>query len=330
MISRLTILMYHFVRDVGRTAFPGIKARSVRAFRGQMDYVRRHYQVIAPVDLAQAIQDRATRLPAGGAILTFDDGYIDHYRTVAPILADMGISAVFAPVGKALLEGKVLDVNKIHFVLAAMQDRISQVVADLFRLLDRYRSTWGLEANQAYWERLAKPNRFDPAEIIFLKRMLQRDLPEGLRGLLTDNLFGKYVTSDERAFAGELYMNLDQLREMCRAGMGVACHGYDHLWLGAIPEAQQAEQIRKGLDFLNLITDTRAGWMFTYPYGSHDPNLLTLARQHGCIAGFTTEVAMATPDCDPLLLPRLDTNDLPTSGDAAPVDWTIKATSDVS
>jgi peptidoglycan/xylan/chitin deacetylase (PgdA/CDA1 family) len=112
--------------------------------------------------------------------------------------------------------------------------------------------------------------------------------------------------------------------------MGIACHGYDHLWLGTLPEAQQAEQIRKSLDFLNLVTGTQAGWMFTYPYGSHNPKLLSLARQNGCVAGFTTDVAIATADHDPLVLPRLDTNDLPTAGDAEPEDWTIKATSNVS
>lgn len=329
MIASLTIVMYHYVRDAHHTRFPGIKARSLASFRGQLDYIRRHYQVISPADLARAIGRTGVRLPTNAALLTFDDGYSDHYQTVFPMLMDLGMSGVFAPVGKAVLEGKVLDVNKIHFVLAAMQDRISHVIDELFGLLDLNRGTWQLDANQAYWDRLARPNRFDSAEIIFLKRMLQRDLPEDLRNLLTDELFRKYVTSDERAFAGELYMNLDQLREMSRAGMAIATHGYDHYWLGTLPEAQQAEQIRKGLEFLDLISRTQLGWMFTYPYGSHNPNLLALARQNGCIAGFTTEVTIATGTHDPLLLPRLDTNDLPTAGDAAPNDWTIRATSDV-
>ncbi|HEX2972812.1 MAG TPA: polysaccharide deacetylase family protein [Tepidisphaeraceae bacterium] len=327
MISRLTIVMYHYVRDVERTAFPGIKARSVAAFRGQLDYIRRHYRLVTAAELAQACSDTAATLPSNAALLTFDDGYIDHYSVVAPILADLGLSAVVAPVGKAVLEGKVLDVNKIHFILAAMQDRIDQVVAELFALLDRYRDTWGLEANQAYWSRLAQPNRFDPAEIIFLKRMLQRDLPIELRNVLVDSLFRRYVTADEHAFAAELYMNLDQLRELSRAGIGIACHGYDHLWLGTLSQPQQVQQIRRSLDFLSLVTDTAAGWIFTYPYGSHSPALLDLAREHGCIAGFTTDVAIASSRHNPLLLPRLDTNDLPTTGNADPVEWTATAIS---
>ncbi len=329
MIANLTIVMYHYVRDVEKTPFAGIKARSVAEFRGQVEYLRRHYKLIGPADVVRAIREPAYELPSPAALLTFDDGYSDHYRTVVPILADLGIQGVFAPVAKAVLEGKVLDVNKVHFVLAAMQNRVGQVVEDLFGLLDRYRGTWGLEANMAYWQRLGHPSRFDPAEVIFLKRMLQRDLPEHIRGLMADELFRKYVTTDERAFAAELYMNQEQLKEMSRAGMGIACHGYDHCWLGTLNEVRQSEQIRRNLEFLDLVMDTHAGWMFTYPYGSHSPNLLRLARQSGCIAGFTTEVAIATGQHDPLLLPRLDTNDLPTAADAAPNEWTRKATSKV-
>ncbi len=329
MIGNLTIVMYHYVRDVQRTSFPGIKARSVAAFRGQLAYMLRHYRLVGPGDLAEAIRDPAVRLPANAAMLTFDDGFIDHYRTVCPILVDLGVVGLFAPIPKAVLEGVVADVNKVHFVLAAAQYRVGRVVEELFTLLDRYRDRYPLESNQAYWDRLAHPNRFDTAEIIFVKRLLQRDLPEDLRSLLCGELFRKYVTTDERSFGGELYMGLDQLREMSRAGMGIASHGYDHYWLGTLTEARQAEQIHKSLDFLNLVTDTRSGWMFTYPYGSHDPSLLTLARQNGCIAGFTTEVAIAAAGVDPLLLPRLDTNDLPTAAGAEPVDWTTKVTSQV-
>lgn len=324
MIQSLTILMYHYVRDVQRTPFPGIKARSVADFRGQLDYCLRYYRIISPTDLLQAIRDPSRNLPRNALLLTFDDGYIDHYETVLPILSDLGLSGVFAPVAKAVLEGRVLDVNKIHFILSAMDGRIDQVVQDLFDLLDLYREDYGLDGNDRYWSELAKPNRFDPAEIIFIKRMLQRDLPEDLRGLITEELFRRYVTVDEAGFAAGLYMSLAQLRQMSQAGMCIASHGYDHYWLGTLPPDQQADQVRRSLDFLKMVAPISAGWMFTYPYGSFNDHLLAISRNNGCVAGFTTEVAIATGQYDPLLLPRLDTNDLPTRGDAAVAEWTQK------
>lgn len=316
--------MYHYVRNVRQTPFPGVKARSIDEFRGQIDYCRRHYRIISPGELMQAIREPAFELPTNALLLTFDDGYIDHYQTVWPILADLGLSGVFAPVAKAVLDGRVLDVNKIHFVLAAMDGRISQVVESLFDLLDEYREAYNLAGNDEYWARLAQANRFDPPEVIFLKRMLQRDLPTDLRERITHILFRKYVTADEASFAAGLYMNLSQLRQMARSGMAIACHGYDHLWLGTLTADQQLVQVRKSLDFLSQICPTGTGWMFTYPYGSTNAELLTISRGHGCVAGFTTDVAIATQEHDPLLLPRLDTNDLPTASDAPIVDWTAR------
>jgi hypothetical protein len=42
MSSSLTIVMYHFVRDLARSRYPAIKALTVDAFRGQLDYLARH------------------------------------------------------------------------------------------------------------------------------------------------------------------------------------------------------------------------------------------------------------------------------------------------
>lgn len=50
-----------------------------------------------------------------------------------------------------------------------------------------------------------------------------------------------------------------------------------------------------------------------YPYGAYNDTLLALLRDWGCAIGLTTEVAVAQLGTDnPLALPRLDTNDLPT------------------
>ena len=51
------------------------------------------------------------------------------------------------------------------------------------------------------WETLAKPSRFDPADVMFVKCMLQYALPESWRSLFSDILFKKYVSVDAHAFA---------------------------------------------------------------------------------------------------------------------------------
>lgn len=322
MIKTLTIVMYHYVRDVDATPYPGIKALPVQCFRGQLEYIRRFHQVISGHDLLHAIQDATFELPSNAAMLTFDDGYADHFTTVLPILEEFGFAGVFSPVARAVLEGRVLDVNKIHFTLSATSDNVGRVVQTLFALLDQYREEYSLESNEAYYARLAVAGRFDPPEIIFIKRLLQRELPEPLRTRLVDELFRRYVTADERAFAAELYMNMDQLRSLADRGMVIASHSYDHYWLGTLPPHQQTQQIDRSLDFLRHFQPAGSPWIMCYPYGSYDESLLKALRERNCLAGLTTEVGLVRSGNDPLLLPRLDTNDLPKCGDASIAHWT--------
>lgn len=322
MMGQVTIIMYHYIRDVETTRFPGIKAQSLAGFRGQLEYITRYYQVVSAEELAEAICDPAYRLPANAVLLTFDDGYVDHYTTVVPMLIEYGVSGVFSPVARAVSERRVLDVNKVHFILASASDNVGGVVEALFALMDLNRAEFGLRTNESYWSRLAGASRFDSAEVIFIKRMLQRELPEELRRRITDELFRRHVTADERGFACELYMNETQLRAMREAGMSVASHSYDHCWLGTLPPQRQAEEIDRSLEFLGGLGIATDGWMMVYPYGSWNESLCVLLRDRGCIAGFTTEVAIAGRGADPLLLPRLDTNDLPTGGDSQMACWT--------
>jgi hypothetical protein len=49
-----------------------------------------------------------------------------------------------------------------------------------------------------------------------------------------------------------------------------------------------------------------------YPYGAHDASLRRYLRSQGCVVGLATDAAVADlAEDEPLVLPRLDTNDVP-------------------
>jgi peptidoglycan/xylan/chitin deacetylase (PgdA/CDA1 family) len=317
--------MYHFVRELERSRYPAIKGLSVEGFRGQLEYIRRHYNVIRMEQVIAAVQGNTDALPPRALLLTFDDGYSDHYLNVLPILDELGWQGSFFPPAKAVVEHRVLDVNKIHFVLASVWDP-REIVQFIFAELDRNRERLGLEANGYYYEKLTGDSRYDTPDVTFIKRILQRELPEAFRAELTDQLFRQYVSADEAAFSAELYMNVDQLRYLVRTGMFVGSHGYDHYWLNTLMPAEQAREIELSLQFLAGIGVDITRWVMCYPYGGYDAGLLQILREHGCVLGLTTEVAIADlTQCDPLTLPRLDTNDLPKRGDVPLSDWTRSA-----
>jgi peptidoglycan/xylan/chitin deacetylase (PgdA/CDA1 family) len=321
---QVTIIMYHFVRDLKHSRYPDIKGLSIEDFSGQVAYIRRYYTVIGLDELLAVLDAPDRALPPRALLLTFDDGYRDHFDNVLPILVENGMTGCFFPPAKAVTEQEVLDVNKIHFILAAVPDK-THVLNSLFALLDQVRGEFNLSTRDEYYQRLAWPNRFDTAEVILIKRLLQRELPELLRKRITDELFKQYVTQDERSFSQELYMDISELRAMWEAGMYIGSHGYDHYWLDTLDEQSQEREIDLSLRFLQAVGSDIGNWVIGYPYGAYNDSLLGILRKKGCKAGFTTEVHIADLDRDdPLTLPRIDTNDLPKRGDAAPNEWTMR------
>lgn len=312
MARPLTIVMYHYVRDLARSRYPKIKGLDLAKFRGQLEHIRSHYEVIGLAEAIHALR-AGDALPPNAALLTFDDGYIEHFTNVFPLLHDAGLPGAFFPPVATARDRELLDVNRIHFLLAvADASRLAAEVDEAVEAAARAGAE-GLSAPAAYRAELAAPNRFDDAETIYVKRMLQRALPEDLRGRIARDLFARHVSADETAFACELYAGEEQFRVMRASGMEIGAHGDRHYWLASITDEEQETEIRRSKDFLGALgCPVDEGWTMCYPYGNWDERLLKRLDAHGCALGLTTEVAVADLDRDaPLTLPRLDTNDLP-------------------
>lgn len=318
--NNLTVVMYHYVRDLKNSRFPSIKGLDVELFKEQISYLQKHYNIVNMEDVKTSVyEDRS--LPERSVLLTFDDGYSDHFMNVYPILLNKGLQgSFFAPV-KAIEEHTVLDVNKIHFILASVSDT-SSLLKSLRFLLDKYRSLYVLKSFEYYYKKLALANRFDSEEIIFIKRLLQVELDEEIRKIIVDELFVQIVGMDEEMFSRELYMNKEQLRCMVKSGMHIGSHGYNHYWLASLNREQQEVEIKKSLNFIQSIGGNLDDWTMCYPYGSYNEDTLSLLKIYGCRAGFTTEVNVGSLTMKNILtIPRLDTNDIPKEEKAPVNDW---------
>lgn len=325
MSRRVTIVMYHFVRDLRRSRYPEIKGLDTADFVGQLEYIRRHYNVVRMEDVIAASRDAGVQLPERSLLLTFDDGYADHYQTVFPLLDSHGIQGSFFPPARAILERQILDVNKIHFILASVPDKAA-IASAMERQIVKHASSHDLPCLEHFRRTYAHANRYDSAEVVYIKRVLQKGLPETLRAMIVDALFKEFVTADEEAFAEELYVTCEQLRCMRRHGMHIGSHSYDHYWLDTLTEAEQEREVSRSMNFLDQIGCDMDNWVMCYPYGGYNKTLIAVLKRFGCRVGLSTEVAIADLDQhDPLALARIDTNDLPKRGDAPPNEWTASA-----
>jgi peptidoglycan/xylan/chitin deacetylase (PgdA/CDA1 family) len=318
----VTIVMYHVVR---RAADGGVLARmkglEVADFRAQLTYIRRHYSPIDVLDLPAALT-LPDGLPPRPIVLSFDDGYAAHYDVVFPLLADARVPAVFFPVAASLLDRNVLDVNKIQAILASTAE-IDRLVQTIDAAIDRERLPLSAAA---YREQFWKRSRWDPPEVVYVKRLLQHGLPERVRRTLVDALFASMVTGDERAFADELYMTAAQLRAMRDAGMTIGAHGGRHLRLPTLTRDGQAAEIDLALRVLDAAGAGRTRFAYAYANGEHNNDSIELLRERGCAVAVTTRLDLVRLGADDLLaLPRIDTNDLPIDADAGPSEWVRRA-----
>lgn len=162
-----------------------------------------------------------------------------------------------------------------------------------------------------YYKKYAKESRFDSKEVIFIKRMLQRGLPEELRTSISSELFEKYVGVSEENFSKRLYMNEKELKEMSKNGMHIGIHSYSHKWLDSLDAIEQEIEIDRNIEFLNKI-GVNKNYSICYPYGAYNDATLKILEKKGISFGFTTEVRELKINeiINTEVIPRIDTNDL--------------------
>ncbi|WP_299125658.1 polysaccharide deacetylase family protein [uncultured Tenacibaculum sp.] len=308
-MSELSVVMYHYVREIKNSSFPDIKGLELKDFREQIKYLKENYNFITTEELIESVYNNY-KLPPKSVLLTFDDGYVDHYTNVFPILKEFGIQGSFYIPAKTVKEHKVLDVNKIHFILASVPDK-SKIVADIKDLLIDIKERHDINDFEYYYKKLAIESRYDTAEVIFIKRLLQVELEEEIRMEIVDFLFKKYLKVSEPNFAKQLYLNEDQIKEMISEGMHIGCHGYNHYWWNRLKPNELEKEIDLSLDFLESLGVDLSNWTAAYPYGSHNEDVEIFLEKKKCKLAFTTKVGIENASLsNRLQLKRLDTNDI--------------------
>jgi len=302
--------MYHYVRPLKQSKYPEIKGLELEGFLRQIEYLNSNFNFITAEQLLDCIYEKI-EVPEKAVLLTFDDGFKDHYSHVLPVLRNFNIQGSFFPPAKPIEEHIVLGVHKIHFILANTPNK-QDIINEIFNLINQYKEEYELQKPESYYLNLAVANRFDTKDVIFIKRILQRDLPRRVRKIITDHLFEKFVTRDEKSFSSELYLSFEEMEEMKEIGMYFGSHGYAHEWLSYLSEDELRYEIRKSLDFCHKISKSLDNLIMCHPYGNYSEQTISELKKSGFKAGLTTELgdAILNP-LNAFSLKRYDTNDFP-------------------
>ena len=299
--NRAVILMYHRVmprEERASPAFEGIRVDPA-TFELQMAYLRKHFHLLALVDLRLHLRNRIP-FPPNSCLVTFDDGWRDNYIHAYPVLKRYEIPAVV-----------FLTVGHIGTRKRFWQDRT-------FAILDGIRETAektpgfplrdgnlpeGIKAE----ELVAWPERKFREEVrkrihSFKKLPLRRIEPILDEIAASAGLTGFYPSE------GDPFLTWEEIEKMSRGGVDFGSHGLTHDILTNITP----DEVRKeGLESRHVIEKRiqKSVYAFSYPNGDHDPVVRKCIGECGYEIAFGTSRGFTGAEDDPFSLKRDNVND---------------------
>jgi len=297
-------VMYHYVRDIKKSKFSNIKALDIKNFKNQLRFLKSKYNILSIDDFFNGI---TTKNNKKNCVLTFDDGYSDHYDYVFEILLKNDIKAAFYPPVDVVLNGKILDVNKIHLILASTNEN---------KILSRLKYYFDKEKKDSkninfYIEKIKYFDRYDSKKTNIIKQLLQTVLDYEIRTKICDHLLKDFVDISFKDLNKSMYLNTDQIIEMKNEGMHFGSHGKSHFWFDSLSYEKQEYEIKESVKFLDQIYQ-RKDYLLSicYPYGNYNNDTIKLAKKYNFKLGLTTfPEVFSLKKNDLLKIPRFDTND---------------------
>jgi peptidoglycan/xylan/chitin deacetylase (PgdA/CDA1 family) len=265
----LTVLAYHRIANVSDPGFDTYVSNvsaNPRAFRAQLDHVRRHFDVIDLERLLTWLKSSAD-LPARSLLLTFDDGYRDNFEHTYPALRERRLPAVLFVTTGFVDSGRTL-----------YWDRLA-------RGFHRTRRSFlAMVDGELRWD---GPGERSAALHEVVRRLKQ--LPEDEKQTAVDALLEALGEPDEDDPCLPLSMDWSQVRELAREGVSIGGHTHSHPILSRLPLERAQKKIRTCLERIEAELG-RPARSFAYTNGGaadFDPEHERFLSQLGVRAAFS-------------------------------------------
>lgn len=311
MSLSLTVVMYHYVRDLTNSAFPRIKGMRLDDFREQLSFLRDRYEMATLVSALDFLRGNYT--PSRDlCLLTFDDGLKEHYTDVTPMLADCGIQGVFFPITLCLEDHRVAPVHMNQFLMASLDfDFYRQ--AFLARLNETAaRLGPGIEVDLAT---ARSTYRWDTPEVASFKYLFNFLVASDTRDQIVKSIFDENL-SDEESFSRTLYISWQEARAMQAEGMIIGGHSHQHKPLATLSNEDLEWDLTTSMSLLTRHLTPQAMWPFCFPYGSQESftdSAVARLKRIGFSCSFSTVVGTNLPGTDAFAVKRFDCNDSSTA-----------------
>ena len=296
-------LCYHLVSDQRPAHVAHIcPFKGTAAFHADMTWLKRHFEIIDYTEACQRKQaSPKSRRPA--VVVTFDDGYRECITTVAPILQELAIPAVFFITTRFIDNKELFYRNKVSLCINALET------------LDH-----GAQANVLQqMAELAGSATFDPhcarKWLLGLGSKDQDLLDTTCQILAVDT--ATFLTTEQP------YMTSDEIRSLNDSGFTIGAHGTAHAHLASLCPDQIESELTGSCGTIADLTDTRVV-PFAFPFSGHrvDRAALAQARTRHPHIGLLFDSRGILPD-DPTVIHRISADHPPDSPLTQPANLPI-------
>ena len=246
--KHLSILMYHAViRDPLHV--PDWCFLDEQSFRKQIEYVKRHFQV---VPLSEAIK----RLSSGSLdeptlVLTFDDGYQNNYEVAFPILCQYDCPATIFLTTSFIDSDQMPAFCRLNLAMTRTSKRSLQWKGTSYDL--------------------STPVAKSQASIA-LHQVLKASHPNAIDSLVTDIARSLEADPDRKFDSASPYhiLRTDGIQKMVKSGLiSFGGHTHNHTILSRLSPIEQQQEIAESIKGVEVSTGKTCE-SFAYPNGSRD------------------------------------------------------------
>lgn len=283
--QRVTVLMYHAV-IAGPLAVPDWCFLDEKAFRQQVEYLARRFEVVPLSEAVRRLQRRAIRRPT--AVVTFDDGFQSVHDIALPILKRFDVPATVFLVTGLVGTDDTPWYCRLNRALAAATRRS----------LD--------------WRGEAFPLGSAPARAragaVLQDRL--RQLPQPMLRHELDAIVGALGDDPRRPVGpGSPYRVLGRREVETMAAGGLVefgAHGHSHAILSLLPEGEREREVVESVQAVSSLTGD-ACRLFSYPNGradDYDRDVRRILGEMGVMAAVTSIAGANVPTTPRLELRR--------------------------
>lgn len=234
---------YHTVSDRQLPHIESLyRCKSVAQFRRDLDFLRRSYRVVRYDDLESA---RARSNGKPFVVITFDDGLVECYDVIRPLLLEYGLPATF------FITTEFLDNRRLFY---------RQKVA---LCIEAYSRLSGQEATAARNE-IA---RFFDVEVAGDRELVARLQAATWKEEPAIDATCSTLGIDTDAYLRTIrpYLTLAQLGTLAADGFTIGAHGTSHQRLGAMTETEARAEIIAACDVVSkLVAAERVPFAFPF------------------------------------------------------------------